>query len=411
MTEHLHELPVILIFLGAMILASQPIRALCYQIRIPQMVGFILLGVIVGPNLGLAGSLEPILNHSVEILAEVGIVVLLFRIGLESNITRLVKQLRHAAIIWLPNVIVAGLTVFILIYFWPGMGLIPALFAGVAATATSVSVSVAVWEDERQLNSNTGALLLNVAVLDDVTAVVLLSMLFAVAPLLQSPDSGEILNQALSVGAIQLVKLFGFSVACYLFSRYIEIPLSNAFAHMNPEFGAVVFAGGAVFLIAATAGLLGFSVAIGALFAGLAFSNNRDEKQIESEFSMLLVIFGPFFFIAIGFSLEIGAILPVLGLGAALFLAATLGKLIGTSVPAAFIMPSGRATLLGFSMVPRAEIFLLIMLFGLKQGEWAVPQELYNAAVLTSLATCIFGPIVISMLLRQQIGKYSDSEA
>lgn len=81
-------------------------------------------------------------------------------------------------------------------------------------------------------------------------------------------------------------------------------------------------------------------------------------------------------------------------------MAAVLGKLVGAGAPARIYLPVHESLLIGVSMVPRAEIALLVMGYGLSLGAWAVPPELYNAVVLTSLATCLLGPIAIRWLLQ-----------
>ncbi|WP_158275440.1 cation:proton antiporter [Maritimibacter sp. 55A14] len=392
----------VLLVMGLVALVAVPLRALFQRLGLPPMIGFIALGVA----LSLAGSawgvLDAELARSIRFLAEIGIVVLLFRIGLESNLDALLGQLGRAALIWLPNMGLAALAAFLLVWFWPGLGLLPALYAAVAASATSIGVSIAVWDDAGALDSPSGALLLDVAELDDISAVVLLGVLFAVAPLLGQAGNGDLFMRALAAGGWQLLLLMVFCAACYLFSRWLEKPVSDAFARLSPGLGPIVFAAGAVFVIAGCAGFLGFSVAIGALFAGLAFSRDPAEHSIDDAFAVLLALFGPFFFVAIGLSVDAGLLGGALGLAAALSAAAVLGKLAGAGLPAAWLLDRREGWLIGASMVPRAEIFLLVMLHGLTLGPFAVPQTLYNAAVLTSLATCLLGPLIVERALRRR---------
>ncbi|WP_372921106.1 cation:proton antiporter, partial [Roseovarius sp.] len=254
------------------------------------------------------------------------------------------------------------------------------------------------------LDSDTGALLLDAAELDDVSAVVLLSVLFAVGPLLKQPEGAAILVPALKAGAIQLLLAALFSIACYLFSRWLEKPLSDGFAELSPTYGPIVLATGAAFVIASMAEFMGLSIAIGALFAGLAFSRDPAERNIDEAFGVLLTVFGPFFFVAIGLSVDTNLVSGAVGLAAALAGMAVVGKLLGAGFPAAVMLGWRQGALIGFSMVPRAEIFLLVMLFGLTLGAWAVPQALYNAAVLASIVTCIIGPVIVGVMLRPTEG-------
>ncbi|WP_296643374.1 cation:proton antiporter [Roseinatronobacter sp.] len=394
-----------LFLMGLVSLLAVPMRALFARVSMPSMIGFILFGVALSVGSKMTGFAGDTLDEQVPFLAKIGIVVLLFRIGLESDLDKLRRQLARATLIWLPNMVLGAAAAFALVIFWPGLGLIPALFTGVAASATSIGVSTGIWEDAGALDSDTGALLLDTAELDDVSAVVLLSVLFAVGPLLKQPEGTAILAPALKAGAIQLLLTALFSIACYLFSRWLEKPLSDGFAKLSSTYGPIVFATGAAFAIAATAEFMGLSMAIGALFAGLAFSRDPAERNIDEAFGLLMAVFAPFFFVAIGLSVDVTALGGTVGLAAALTAMAVVGKLLGAGVPAALMLGWQPSALIGISMVPRAEIFLLVMLFGLTLGPWAVPQALYNAAVLASILTCIIGPALVGMMLRPKVGK------
>ena len=405
MTETGPQFASILMLMGVVSLLAVPMRAAFARVALPDMIGFILLGIALSVGSTVTGYAGATLEEQVPFLAKIGIVVLLFRVGLESDLDKLRCQLGRAALIWLPNMAVAAAAVFLLVLFWLGLGLIPALFAGIAASATSIGVSTGVWEEAGALDSDTGALLLDVAELDDISAVVLLSVLFAVGPLLNQPGDLPLLAPALKAGAVQLLLMILFSIGCYLFSRWLEKPLSDGFERFSPQHGPIVFATGAAFMIAATAEFMGLSMAIGALFAGLAFSRDPAERNIDEAFGVLLTVFGPFFFVAIGLSVDTTMPVGAIGLTAALAAVAVTGKLLGAGLPAAAMLGRRRGGLIGFSMVPRAEIYLLVMLFGLRLGEWAVPQVLYNAAVLASIATCITGPAVMRWMLSSAPGE------
>lgn len=113
-----------------------------------------------------------------------GIVFLLFRVGLESELRKLVENLRDATLVWLADIAASGALGFVFAHHLLGLALVPSLFVAVAMTATSVGVSVAVWREEGALDSRRGQLLLDVAELDDVSDVVLMALLLAVAGVL-----------------------------------------------------------------------------------------------------------------------------------------------------------------------------------------------------------------------------------
>lgn len=108
--------------------------------------------------------------------------------------------------------------------------------------------------------------------------------------------------------------------------------------------------------------------------------------------------FTPFFFI--GLNIDTGTLTMGLGVGAALLLVAIVGKLVGTGGPALLTSGWSRALVLSVSMVPRAEIALVIMQRGLSLGEWAVPTHVFSGAVMIVAVTCLLAPIVLRRLLR-----------
>ena len=398
MTEAQPGYGLFMLVLGAVVLLAVPLGNALRKANLPALVAFIGLGLALSAGGDrFAGGITRELHDQIGLLAQIGLVALLFRVGLESDLGRLVKQLRRAAAIWIPNMAVAAVLAFALVWAWPGLGPIPALLTAIAASATSVGVSIAPWEEAGALDSDDGALLLDVAELDDLSAVVLLAVLFAVAPGLR--EGGGMIADAVRTGAMQLLRIAAFSALCYGFSRLVEPRLSALFAALDPRAGPFVFAAGTVFLIAALADALGFSMAIGAIFAGLAFSRDPSERRIDDAFAHVLALFGPFFFLSIGLSVQFGQFRAAIPLAAALFVVLVAGKLAGAGLAGAAVAGGRTGRLIGASMVPRAEIFFIVMAHGLSLGAWAVPPELYTAAVLAAVATCVAGPLAVAWLL------------
>lgn len=385
--------------IGALIVASLVIRSAMSRMQAPALVGFIALGLLLRLGDDRWSILGPEGRQVLHLLAGIGIIALLFRIGLESDLVRLRRQLPRALPVWIGNVTVSGLAGFALAKWLLGIALLPSLFVAVALTATSVGVSVSVWQDARALQSANGALLIDIAEMDDISGVALMALLFAVAPKLQGGADGSLLSSLGSTGAIFAAKLVAFVVACYVLSRFLEPRITSFWRERLSATDMTILVAGIGIIIAATADALGFSFAIGALFAGFVFSRDRDKVQDSHAYGAFLDLFMPFFFIGIGLTLAPGALVSALTLGLPLVAVAIAGKLIGTTAPALLATDWTGAILLGTSMVPRAEIAMIVMQRGQAQGH--VPQDVFGAMVLVTATTCVITPFVLKRLLRR----------
>ncbi|MEX0421985.1 cation:proton antiporter [Spiribacter pallidus] len=390
----------LVLLVGGATLAAVVIRHLCQRLALPALVGYIAIG------LALRGTdrLIPILREPVlaafELLAALGLVALLFRVGLNSDPRRLLQKLPSASLIWAVSVFTSGLAGFAAAR-WVGFDTLPSLVAGVALTATSIGVALPPWQEANALNSDSGALVLDVAELDDISGVVLMALLLSLIPAISAGGALEWTVLGL-IGAGLLASLAAFAVACWLFAHYLEPPLARFLASRErpPARMLVVVALGS--LIAALAGMLGFSLAVGALFAGLIFSKAPRRVRQDRAYIVLYDFLSPFFFIGIGLKLSPDALVGALGAGAVLLVAAVVGKLGGVMLPAQWAAPPGAALPLGLSMVPRAEIAMVIVDQAGRYGDDVVPATLYGAMVLVVLATCAITPALIQRLLARR---------
>jgi Kef-type K+ transport system membrane component KefB len=244
-----------------------------------------------------------------------------------------------------------------------------------------------------------------VAELDDVSGVALMAPPFGIAPVLRSGGAADVAGVLASTGLAVLAKLLVFGAFCFLFSHYVEKHITHMSKALKPTPDPMLLVVGVGLVIAAAAGILGFSVAIGAFFAGLVFSRDPDAVKMESSFVALYELFVPFFFIQIGLSIDLGGLGTALGLGAALVALALVDKTLGTGLPAWLSTDRRTAMLFGISMIPRAEITMIVMEHGHDLGDWAVPGRLFSAMVLVSAVTCVFVPLVLHRLLLRWVSR------
>lgn len=388
------------LLVGLAVVASAWLRALLKPTGVPALVAFLLLGILLSGADAVWGLLTEQARDAFSVLADLGVVALLFRVGLDSHPAALARKLPRAATIWIGNVIGSALLGFTAAHWVLGWDLVPSLITATALTATSVGVSVTAWQEAGALDSDNGQLLLDVAELDDVSAIALMAMLFAVVPMLDVESGGwwRTIGPTVASFALKLVLFLGL---CWVFAHWIEHPLMRLAARLEPAPERMLTVVGLGFLIAAFADWLGFSLAIGALFAGLAFSRDPVAVKTERSFQDLHAFVTPFFFIHIGMSVDPTLLVEGLEIGSVLLVAAVLGKLIGAGLPARWSVGTAGATLIGVSLVPRAEIAMIVTYNAQSLGESALPPRAYAGMVFVAAATCIGAPLLLQPLLRR----------
>jgi Kef-type K+ transport system membrane component KefB len=397
----LEQQPTLLVLLlGGILIVTTLVRSGLPRIGLPSLVGFLALGVLTRAADSTWHVLPDLSAQIFDFLGTVGVTFLLFRVGLESNLTGLLRQLRKASVIWGANIAASGLLGYVAAQCLLGLQPLPSLFVAIALTATSIAVPVAIWRETGSLDSRNGQLLVDVAEMDDISGVVLMALLFALTPVLHNGGQANPGSAIPQTVALFFLRLLAFGALCLLFSRYAERHVTGFFGRAGrPGLTLAVAAFGLI--IAAVAGLIGFSVAIGAFFAGLIFSRDPEAVRVDTPFTLLYEFFAPFFFINVGWGIEPSALGGSLSLAGVLLAAAVLGKVVGTGTPALLFTGRTGSLLLGVSMVPRAEITLLIMHRGMALGGWAVSPELYSAMVLVSLSTVVLAPLALNRLLRR----------
>lgn len=393
----------LLAVLGALLILSPLVQRLTSRIDVPAPVGYIGLGVLIAATDQYWGIVDLTFETVFSVLAELGVVALLFRVGLRSHLQALLAKLPDASLLWLGNVVACLAIGFCVCYYPIGLSGLTSVVIATAFSATSVAISVSVWDELGLLQTPAGSLLIDVAELDDLSSVLLLTILLATLPLLLA-DNGGVAAAAAATAMATGLKLLLFIAICFLFSHYLE----QRFTRFNRRIGEdntalAITILGAGLAIAAAAGALGFSLAIGALFAGLAFSRDPEVVRNEGKFSDFYRFFAPFFFIHIGMQVQPAAFVDGLGLGLVLFVTAAVSKLLGVVLPGLLVLSRQSALALGLSMIPRAEIALLVVYQCRELDDRVVPDDVFAAVVVASVLTSV----VAAPLVRWQLSKES----
>lgn len=390
----------LLAVLGALFIAGPLTKRVCRRSGLPVSVAYIVLGLVMGSALRPSGALSaPLIDGTFAALAQLGVVALLFRVGLRSHTGALLEKLPNASVIWAGNVVGTFAAGYAVSRYGLDWSLATSLAVGTAFSATSIAVSVAVWDELGLAHSDTAETLLDVAELDDLSAAVLLAILLGTLPALLDADAHLWLQAGTSL-IVVLVKLAVFIAGCYLFAHFVEADFT-AFNRRSSDSPASLTISilGAGLMIAAIAGYLGFSIAIGALFAGLAFSRDPQAVRTDGSFSYFHEFLTPFFFIHIGLQTDVTVLIDALDVGLVLFVVAAASKLAFTAAPALLSMRRREALNLGVSMIPRAEIALVVIYECRALDDRIIPGEVFAGMVLVSLATSVVSPIALRRML------------
>jgi Kef-type K+ transport system membrane component KefB len=357
---------------------------IAYRINQSAVVGIILAGIVVGPSLlGLVTYTD-----FVSTLAHLGAVVLLFTIGLEFNIKDILK-IRYFFIA-LMGIVIPALGGYFLARLF-SYDFKASIFVGVALTATSIAITANVLREMGKLQTGAARAIIGAAVIDDVLALLALSISEGIV-------SGEL--SSISV-LITIVKAIGFIVlgviiGKLLLSRLIVRIDKTKIGVKYPE-SIFIFAIMIAFLYALAAEFVGLSAIVGSFLAGASFAG---VKLVRGEIfregaEHLQIIFASVFFVSLGVIMDLHYVtLNLLWFVLALSVVAILTKVIGCGVPAIIQRMSIRdSIIIGLGMVPRGEVAMIVALIGLSQN--LINQSTYSALILMSLLTTIIPPLVL----------------
>jgi Kef-type K+ transport system membrane component KefB len=373
----------ILTDLFVVLLAAKAGDELFKRIGQPAIVGEILAGVLVGPAvLGLVD-----LGEALEVFAELGVVFLLFWVGLETRIGELREVGREALLVGVLGValpFVGGVAIAAAL----GENLATSVFLGAALVATSVGITSAVLLELGLLRTRAGRTILGAAVVDDILAMLLLAVAVGVAADGGTDVRGILLVLGLAVAFVAFFALGGTR----LMQRRPRLLHAPRFSE-SPLLPAVLLCLG----LAALAAHIGLAAIIGAFLAGLMVAETKEQHPIEREVEPLYAFFPPFFFVSIGMQLEPDAFRDVgtLALLAVVVVVAVATKAAG-AVAGALRLGRRAAALVGVGMVPRGEVGIIVA--GIGAAEGVIDAELFAVIVGMSLVTTIAVPPVLRAL-------------
>ncbi len=389
--------------LGVILLASRAGGAIARRLNQPRVLGQLIVGILLGPTVldmlhwGILQGVD--LQHTIKEFAELGVLLLMFNIGLEVHVSELMKVGKVAVFAGVLGV-VAPVALTLLVALPAGYDMIPALFAGVTLAATSVSISAQVLLELGYLRTKEGNALLATALIDDVLAILFVSLTLVLAGA-GSAEEGADFSQLLVIVA----QMAGYIVIAFALAWYALPPLMRWIREQPPlsqSYGVPIFALISALLFGWSAEYLGGVAAItGAFIAGVGLSKLSSQEmkhEIEQSTSHLAYVFlVPIFFVDVGLETDLSAFpLDALPFMLLLLLMAVISKVFGAGLGARMGGFNLRESLcVGVCMVSRGEVGLIIISIGLTSGILDSGSELYAALFMVILLTTVLTPPLV----------------
>lgn len=397
-----------LLQLLAVLVAARITGELVAMLGAPSVIGELVAGILIGPSL--LGWVEP--NELLRILAEVGVILLLFEVGLETDMGKLLDSGRKAITVAVGGFVTPLLFGFGVAYFLFDLSLLVSLFVGGTLTATSIGITVRTLVDVHRQNSPEGQITLGAAVLDDLFGVVLLAILY------EFSVTGE-------VNWVNTAKVLAYITVFFLTAPVLAKLMSHIIGQLdqrvdNPGLIPVTIVS-LVLFFAWLAHLFGAPELLGGFAAGLALSrrfflpfglavktDTTFANKIENQMKPIVQLFTPIFFVMVGLSLDLRQVewssWFFWGFSLTLLVVA-----IGTKFTGALFIaePFSRRIVVGMAMVPRGEVGLIFAGLGSAAGVFS--GDIYTALIMVIAYTTLLSPFWIKLYYRR-FGQYIDGK-
>ncbi|MEP6995542.1 MAG: cation:proton antiporter [Acidobacteriota bacterium] len=388
--EH-HLDPGFLLAFAAALVGAKLLGELAERIGQPAVLGELLAGVALGPSvLGLVP-----LSEGIFLLAQIGVVLLLFEVGLETDLEELRRVGAPALLVALLGMIlpfVGGALVTALL----GYSALTAAFVGAALMATSIGITARILRELNMLSTREGQIILGAAVVDDVLGLVVLAALSQIA------DHGSV-----AMGSV--VKATGMAIGFLAAAIALGIPFGRQLVRVVGRAavrGILVAASVALaLLLAFAAAKSGSAPIVGAFAAGLVLARTNRRHEIDAAVKPIVDIFAPLFFVFVGTQVNVAFLNPFLAENRAVLLLALLLTVVGVlgKMAAGWGAWGGvRRAFIGAGMVPRGEVGLVFASVGRASG--ALPDRVFVAVVLTVFATTFLAPPLLKVLRPLRVG-------
>lgn len=406
-----------ILFAMAVILALARLGSVIFaKLGLPGLIGEILVGVLIA-NIAGGAFMTDILNIDVavpndnyevlHVLAELGVMFLLFSVGLETKVKDLLGSGKSAFLCALLGVILPFVAGFALIVALGDYSTNAAMFMGAAMVATSVGITARIIKDMKLMDAKESRIIIAAAVIDDVLGMVVLAIVQGLAT-----SEGDLNIMDL---AIIIIKAVAFVLVAIGIAKWIVPRIHDFFDERNRKivasgkvpysFNKLVLAIIICLFMSYLAEYMGLAAIIGAFLAGMMFANYAWEWELEHKIEAITSFLISFFFVNVGLQVDLSTMteMSVLLLAGIVIVLALLTKYIGCGIGARMgdkTVDKSSMNIIGVGMMPRGEVGIIIAAIGLASG--VMSSDLYGVVVLMSVATTIIAPPILSSLFKKK---------
>lgn len=373
----------VLVDLLLMLIAAKFLAEIFERLKQPAVVGEILAGILIGPSL--LNWVQP--SEITAILAEIGVIFLLFTVGLEIKPQAILRVGGRAFLVGVSGVVVPFIAGYLILKAWGGNN-IEAMFVGAAMVATSVGITARVLKDLGLLDAPTARIIMGAAVIDDILGLLILSAVSGAAR-----------------GALDYWKIGFTTISAFAFTIFVAFIGAPILTRLAPRIerlkvGDSFFVAGLILCLGLSvlAAYIGVAAIIGAFLAGMALAEATvDNKDMHRLTGGVTGFFVPFFLVNIGMQLNLSVFrdADIIFLALMVTAAAVITKLIGCGA-GAWGIGWQRMGQIGVGMIPRGEVGIVVAQIGLSLA--VISDSLYGVVLFMAIATTLVAPPFLKIL-------------
>ncbi len=378
--------------LAVIVVCAKFFGLLARKLKAPMVVGEIIAGLVIGPCL--LNVVKP--TEFISMMAEIGVILIMFSAGLETNLQELKKSGLAAFIIACVGVLVplvGGSLLYMGMYGFAAVGtdhFFKAVFIGSIMTATSVGITVEVLKEMGHLQSRVGQTILSAAIIDDIIGIIVLTFVLG----FKDPDSNTLLVTGKIVLFLVLSVILGY-IFYKLFKWYDE-------KHSHTRRIPIIAIGLCLVMAFVAEKYFGIADITGAYIAGIILCNTRDAEYIDRKVSINgYMFFAPMFFVGIGLKTDFSGVdTSMILFSVGFVVVALLSKIIGCGlVSKCFGYRWADCLKIGVGMMTRGEVALIITNKGLGLG--IIDSSYFTAVILLIIVSSIVTPVLLKLLFNK----------